>query len=480
MLTLAALAVAPLLLCSCSVGPDYVRTKTDAPAVYKELKGWKVAAPQDEIARGKWWEIFGDPVLDHLAAQINVSNQSIALAESQYRQAAAQVRLARSNYFPVVGTDAAYQRSRGPATGNEIANVHQLSLNASWELDIWGKVRRQVEAGTAAAAASLADLEAMRLSLQTELVLDYYQLRMIDEQKKNLDRSIAAYEKVLKLTEHRFRAGVAAKADVVQAQTQLKSTQAQAIDLGIFRAELEHAIAILIGKPPARFSLPAAEFAWPQITIPVGLPSELLERRPDIAAAERRMAAANAQIGVAKAAYYPTLTLSGSLGYQGAELANLFTSPHFFWAIGPLVAAATIFDGGARAAKTDQARAAYEGAVANYRQTVLTAFQGVEDNLAALRILEEEAKVQDEAVGAARESVRITTNQYQAGTVSYLSVAVVQTAALANERTAISISGQRMRAAALLVKALGGGWSADVQTRAQAKDALSTSSNRPN
>lgn len=479
-LTLAAVVAAPLLLCSCSVGPDYVRTKTDAPAVYKELAGWKVASPQDEIARGKWWEMFGDPVLDHLAAQVNVSNQSIALAEAQYRQAAAQVRLARSNYFPVVGADAAYQRSRGPATGNEIANVHQVSLNASWELDIWGKVRRQVEAGTAAAWASLADLEAMRLSLQTELVLNYYQLRMIDEQKKNLDRSLAAYEKVLALTEHRLKAGVAAKADVVQAQTQLKSTQAQAIDLGIFRAELEHAIAILIGKPPADFTLPTAEFAWPQIRIPVGLPSELLERRPDIAAAERRMAAANAQIGVAKAAYYPTLTLSGSLGYQGVELANLFTSPHFFWAIGPMVAAATIFDGGARAAKTDQARAAYDGAVAHYRQTVLTAFRGVEDNLAALRILEEEAKVQGEAVQAARESVRITTHQYKAGTVSYLSVAVVQTAALSNERTAISISGQRMRAAALLVKALGGGWSADVQKRTEAKDGPATSGNRTN
>ena len=478
LLTLAALVMAPLLLCSCSVGPDYVRTKTDVPATYKELNGWKLASPQDSIARGKWWEMFGDPTLNALAAQVNVSNQSIALAESQYRQAAAQVQLARANYFPTVGTSAAYSRSRGPSTGNEISNAHQLALSASWELDIWGKVRRQVEAGEAFAQASFADLEAMRLSMQTELVLNYYQLRMIDEQKKNLDRAVAAYGKVLKLTEHRYQAGVAAKADIVQARTQLKSTEAQAIDLGVYRAQLEHAIAILIGKPPADFTLPSADFQWPEIRIPVGLPSELLERRPDIASAERKMAAANAQIGVAKAAYYPSLTLSGSLGYQGVELANLFTSPHFFWAIGPMVAAATIFDGGARGAKTDQARAAYDGAVAYYRQMVLVAFQGVEDNLAALRILEEEAKVQEQAVQAAQESVRITTHQYKAGTVSYLSVAIVQTAALSNERTAISISGQRLRAAALLVKALGGGWTTEDQKSAKASVAKAAAGNQ--
>jgi len=469
LLTAAVMVMALLGLSACSVGPDYVKPQTQVPAAYKEMKGWKLASPQDGIARGKWWKMFGDPVLDELTAQVNVSNQTIILAEAQYRQAAAQVRLARANYFPTVGADAAYQRSRGPSTGNEISNVHQLSLGASWELDIWGKVRRQVEAGTAIAQASSADLEAMRLSMQTELVLNYYQLRMIDEQKKNLDNAVAAYAKVLMLTENRYQAGVVAKADVVQARTQLKSTEAQAIDLGIYRAQLEHAIAILIGKPPADFTLPTAEFRWPEILIPVGIPSELLERRPDIASAERRMAAANAQIGVAKAAYYPSLTLSGSLGYQGAELANLFTSPHFFWAIGPMVAAATLFDGGARRAKTDQARAAYDSAVAYYRQTVLAAFQDVEDNLAALRILKEEAEVQDQAVGSARESVRLTTNQYKAGTVSYLSVAVVQTAALANERTAISISAQRLRAAALLVKALGGGWSTDIQTDAKAK-----------
>ncbi len=471
LLMMAAAVIAPFLLSSCSVGPNYARPETDVPAAFKEIKGWKQAQPQDDTARGKWWEMFNDPVLNGLVEQVNVSNQSIALAETQYRQAMAQIQLARSKYFPVVGADTAYQRSRGPSTGRDIANVHQLSLGASWELDIWGKVRRQVEAGHASTQASFADLQAMRLSMQTELALNYYQLRMIDEQKKNLDEAVAAYEKALKLTENRYNAGVAAKADTVQARMQLKSVEAQAMDLGIYRAQLEHAIAILTGKPPADLTLPPAEFQWPPIKIPVSLPSDLLERRPDIASAERKMAAANAQIGVAKAAYYPSITLSGSLGYQGVELANLFTSPHFFWAIGPLVAAATIFDGGARQAKTDQAQAAYDGTVAYYRQTVLTAFQSVEDNLAALRILEEEARVQQEAVQAARESVQLTTNQYRAGIVSYLSVVVAQTFALSNERTAISINGQRMRAAALLIKALGGGWSADTQKSIQTKGA---------
>ncbi|MBP7766532.1 MAG: efflux transporter outer membrane subunit [Syntrophaceae bacterium] len=457
-----------LLLCAvlaalagCSVGPDYKRPDTTIPPGYKEAEGWREALPRDSEIRSNWWEIFNDPVLNLLAEKVAVENQSIALAEAQYRQAAAQVQLARAGYFPAAGAGATYTRARSSSTGYDILNTHNIALSASWEVDIWGKVRRQVEAGKASAEASFADLQAMKLSLQTQLVLNYYQLRMLDEQKKNLDQAILAYAKALELTQNRYKAGVAAKADVVQAETQLKTTQAQAVDLGADRALYEHAIAILIGRPPALFSLLPAAFQWPTIAIPVSLPSDLLERRPDIASAERKMAAANAQIGVAKAAFYPTVTLSGSVGYQGVELANLMTSPHFFWAVGPMALAATLFEGGARIAKTRQARAAYDGAVASYRQTVLAAFQDVEDQLAVLRVLAEEAGIQEQAVKAARESVALTTNQYKAGIVSYLNVVTAQTMALNNERTAISINGQRLKAAALLVKALGGGWTAD-------------------
>lgn len=448
-----------VVLAGCSVGPDYTRPDVTVPADFKELKGWREARPRDQEIRTKWWEAFDDPLLNGLMEQVNVENQSIALAESQYRQALAQVKLARANYFPTVGAGASYTRFAN--TGNTTpANQHEISLNASWELDVWGKIRRQVEAGKAASEASFADLQAMRLSMQSELALNYFQLRTLDAQKKSLDETVAAYGKALELTQNRYNAGVAAKADVVAAQTQLKSAQAQAIDVGVQRAQAEHAIATLVGKSPADFSLVPVDYKIPQLKIPVGLPSDLLERRPDIASAERKMAAANAQIGVAKAAYYPSLTLSGSTGYLGADLANLFTAPNFFWALGPATLAATLFDGGARRAQTEQAKAAYDGTVAFYRQTVLTGFQEVENNLAALRILDEEAQVQEQAVNGARESVILTTNQYKAGIVNYLNVVVVHTIALANERIAISISGQRLNAAVLLVKALGGGWSA--------------------
>lgn len=448
-----------LVISGCAIGPDYKRPDAPAASSYKELKGWREALPRDQEIGIKWWEAFGDPVLNTLAEQVNVSNQSIALAESQYRQAQALTQLARAGYFPTLTTGAAFTRSKAPGESVSAVNQHQVSLNAAWELDLWGKVRRQVEGSTASAEASLNDLQAMRLSMQTELALNYFQLRTLDAQKKNLDEAVRAYEKALELTSNRYNAGVVAKADVAAAQTQLKSAQAQAIDVGVQRAQLEHAIAFLTGKPPADFSLPPVTIAPPQIKIPVGLPSDLLERRPDIAAAERKMAAANAQIGVAKAAYYPSISLSGALGYSSAAIAGLFTAPTFFWALGPMALATTLFDGGARKANTEQVMAAYDGTIAFYRQTVLAGFQEVEDNLAALRILDEEAKFQDQAVISSRESVTLTTNQYRAGIVSYLNVVTVQTIALTNERAAINISGQRMKAAVLLVKALGGGWS---------------------
>jgi len=452
------LLFALLFIYGCAVGPDYKRPDAPTSSSYKELKGWREALPRDQEIRTKWWEAFGDSVLNTLAEQVNVSNQSIALAEAQYRQAQALTQLARAAYFPTVGAGAAFTRQKPAGENFSATNQHQVSLNASWELDLWGKVRRQVEGRKASAEASFADLQAMRLSMQTELALNYFQLRTLDAQKKNLDEAVVAYEKALQLTSNRYNAGVVAKADVAAAHTQLKSAQAQAIDVSIQRSQLEHAIATLIGKPPADFSLPPETFFSPQIMIPVSIPSDLLERRPDIASAERKMAAANAQIGVAKAAYYPSITLSGTLGYASAGLASLFTAPTFLWALGPMALATTILDGGARKAQTDQAIAAYDGTVAFYRQTVLSGFQDVEDNLAALRILNEEKQFQELAVKSARESVMLTTNQYKAGMVNYLNVVTAQTIALTNERAAIYISGQRLKAAVLLVKALGGGW----------------------
>src|SRR5664280_510157 len=454
------LLVILVMISGCSVGPDYKRPDAPVPSSFKELKGWREALPRDQEIRTKWWEAFDDSILNSLEEQVTVSNQSIALAESQYRQAQALVQLARANYFPTIGASAAFTRSQPAGNTTDIVNQHEVSLNATWEVDLWEKVRRQVESSKASAEASFADLQAMRLSMQAELALNYFQLRILDAQKKNLEDAVSAYGKALELTQNRYKAGVVAKADVAAAQTQLKSAQAQAIEVGVQRAQLEHAITILTGKPPADFSLTPVIFVQPQIKIPVAIPSDLLERRPDIASAERKMAAANALVGGAKAAYYPTLSLSGSLGYTSSELASLFTSPSFFWALGPTALAATLFDGGARKAQTEQAMAAYDGTVAFYRQTVLEGFQDVEDNLAALRILDEEAQSQELAVKSARESVILTTNQYKAGIVSYLNVVTVQTIALTNERSAINISGQRLNAAVLLVKALGGGWSA--------------------
>ncbi len=466
-------------MAACSVGPDYVRPTAVVPKEFKELKGWKEATPRDHEIKTAWWKAFNDPVLNSLVDKVNVSNQSLAQAEAQYRQALAMVQGARAAYFPRVTTSASATRSRpanvSTSSGTDTATQYSVSGGISWEIDLWGKVRRQVESSTATAQASAADLQALRLSIQTEVAQNYFQLRIIDVQKRILDDTVAAYRKSLELTQNRYKAGVAAKADVIQAQTQLKSTEAQAIDTGVQRAQLEHAIAILMGQAPADFALPATAEVPDIPQIPVGIPSDLLERRPDIASAERKVAAANAQIGVARAAYYPSLTLSASAGYQNPVIGDLFTVPSFFWSLGPALLAQTIFDGGARAAQTDQAIASYDATVAAYRQTVLTGFQQVEDNLAALRILAEEAAVQNEAVNYAIESVKLTTNQYKAGTVSFLNVIVAQAIALNNEKTAVGIRGQRLTAAVLLIKALGGGWHAAELTGKKPEGAGKTS-----
>ena len=465
----AALGVA--LLGGCAVGPDYKRPDMPAPVAYKETAGWKIAEPRDELVRGKWWKMFGDSTLDGLLEQVNVSNQSLRVSEARFRQAQALTQSARVGYYPTVSANASSTRSRASASrspgGNDVSTNHNLNLSTGWEIDVWGRIRRTVEANDASAQASAADLEAARLSLQSELANNYFQLRVNDAQKQLFADTITAYEKSLELTKNRYAVGVAGKVDVVQAETQLLSAQAQSIDLGVQRAQLEHAIAVLLGKPPTDFSFasietsggPSVDWKVAMPAFPVGLPSTLLERRPDIAAAERRAAAANAQIGVAKAAYFPTLSLSGSVGFASPTLANWISAPNRAWSLGPSLAE-TLLDFGKRGALTDQAIAAYDQTVATYRQTVLGAFQDVEDNVAALRILEQEAKVQAEAVRAARESVALTLNQYKAGTISYLSVVTVQTAQLSNERTSVGLLGRRLSATVGLIRALGGGWNA--------------------
>jgi NodT family efflux transporter outer membrane factor (OMF) lipoprotein len=455
-------------LCSCTVGPDYVRPKAEAPPAYKEAQGWKVAQPQDALPRGKWWEMFGDAQLSELIEQVDVSNQNIAIAQANFQQARALVQVARSAYFPTVSADASIARTKQSSTlgSQPVARgantIYQLQGDVAWELDLWGRVRRSVESNQAFAQASAGDLETARLSAQAELAADYFQMRALDAQKQILDASVEAYQKSLQLTQNRYAAGVASRVDVSLAQTLVKTTQAQAIDVGVQRAQLEHAIAVLMGKAPSELSIAAMPLTATPPPVPVAVPSALLERRPDIASAERRMAAANAQIGVAIAAYYPTLTFNASGGFQSTDLSQWLTAPSRFWALGPAMLAQTLFDGGLRRAQTEQARAAYEGNVASYRQTVLIAFQEVEDNLAALRILADEAVAQEEAVKSAEDSVRLTTNQYKAGTVSYLDVVVSQTAALNNQRTAADIQGRRITAAVQLIKALGGGWNASL------------------
>jgi len=456
---------AALLLTACTVGPDYVKpTPVETmPTAYKELKVWKVAQPDVGTISERWWEIYNDPALNALEEQVAISNLNVAVAEARFRQARALVQAAKAGNFPTLTVGASATRSQSAAnpgagkSGGATTSLFQLPLDLTWELDIWGKLRRGIEASQANVQASAADLAAATLSAQAALAGNYFQLRVLDAQKQLMDSTTAIYHTSLDMTNNRYAAGIAAKSDLLQAETQLRSTEAQAIDLGIQRAQLEHAIALLIGKSPAAFSLPATALLSAVPPIPAGLPSELLERRPDIASSESRMVAANAQIGVAKAAYYPTIQLSATGGLSSSSLATLFAWPSRFWSVGP-AASATLFDGGLRSAQSDQARAIYDAAVASYRETVLTAFQGVEDNLAALRILEEEAKVQDQAVKAAEQVVSITTNQYQAGTVAYLNVLAAQSTALANERAALGIVGQRLAASVLLVKALGGGW----------------------
>jgi len=448
--------VVAVLVTGCTVGPDYVRPSIVAPDAYKETAaGWKVAQPRADQLRGAWWEMFGDPQLNALEEQVDISNQNIAAAEAQYREAVALVKEARAAYYPTVSIGVGVSRTRQP--GTKTVNDYTLPINASWEPDVWGRIRRTVEENQANAQASAADLEAARLSARTTLAQDYFLLRTQDVQQQLLDATVAAFERSVKLTQNQYDAGVASRADVLQAQTLLETTRAQAVDVGIQRAQFEHAIAVLVGQAASTFSLPPASLPATPPDVPPGVPSELLERRPDVAAAERSVAAANAAIGVAQAAYFPTIILSAEGGLQSSSLARWFTWPMRFWSVGGTISE-TVYDAGLRRAQTDQARAAHDASVAAYRETVLAAFQAVEDNLAALRLLAEEAKVQDGAVDLAKRTVVVITNQYKAGTVNYLNVVTAQTTALADERTAIGIRGTRMTNSVLLISALGGGW----------------------
>ena len=453
------------------VGPKYTKPSAPVTPAYKELDGWKAAQPSDHLPRGQWWTVFGDSELNALEEQIAAANQNLRIAEARLRQARALVRFNRAALFPTISASAGASAVRDsgnrpfltpnasaiPGIGHGATGDIVFGLDMSYEIDLWGRVRRTVEAARHEAQATAADLETARLSLQAELALDYFELRAADAQKQLLDETVKAFEAALRLTTNRFEGGAAPKSDVAQAQTQLDTTQAQATDVTVQRAQLEHAIATLIGKPPAAFSLSPRPLATPPPDIPVGMPSQLLERRPDIAAAERRVAEANQQIGIAKAAYYPTVMLNASVGFEGSSFGNLFNASSLLWSVGASITQ-TIIDGGRRRATSDAAIAAYDATVAGYRQTTLSAFQQVEDNLAALRILEQEAQEQRRAVQSAELSLQLFTNRYRGGVDNYLQVITAQTVTLANQRNEIDILRRRMDASVLLVKAIGGGW----------------------
>jgi NodT family efflux transporter outer membrane factor (OMF) lipoprotein len=458
----------------CAVGPNYHRPDAQAPQRFKEAQGWKPAEPREAASGTDWWSVYGDATLDQFEKQIEVSNQTLKAAEAAWRQAVALVTQSRAGLLPTVGVAADATRAGGPGgraaasvggtgTVGSVAahpvNEFTLSGAGSWDIDIWGKLRRTLEGSVASAQASAADLAAARLSAQATLASDYIALRIADEQKQLLDQTVEGYQRALEITRNQYKVGVVAKADVIAAETQLDGALSQQIAIGVTRAILEHAIAVLIGKAPADFALPAAELGATVPVVPVGVPSALLERRPDVAEAERRMAAANAQIGVAVAGFFPDLTLSGSYGFASNVVSGLVKAPNNLWSVGAN-ASDTLLDFGSRWAGVRSARAAYDGTVANYRQTVLTAFQQVEDELATLRILEQQYDIQQKTVESANLSVQLTLNQYKAGTVAYTSVVTAQTIALGDAQSLLTIRLNRLQASVALIQALGGGWSA--------------------
>jgi NodT family efflux transporter outer membrane factor (OMF) lipoprotein len=488
-----ALFALPLLITACSVGPDYVTPTAPVPVDpnYKSANDWKPAKPNDAMLRGKWWEIYHDPQLNALEEQVNISNQNVLQAEAQFRQAAAAVKVARASYFPTITANPAYTLSQSSQnvssgrtggvvtsdsgsgsgvvttggsssqhTGATTTSLYDLPLETTYLIDIWGSVRRTVEENAATAQASFANLENIRLTYQATLAQDYFNARGLDAEAELLSTTVKSYETYLTLTKNRYNSGVASQGDVALAQTQLDTTKAQLVDLGVQRAVYEDAIATLIGKPAPDFTLTHASLKATPPPIPVGLPSTLLERRPDIAEAERQVAAANAEIGVQVAAYYPQLTLSASTGLESIKLTDLLTGPSFLWSVGPTLAQ-TLFDAGRTHGQVQEAQANHDATVANYRQTVLTAFQQVQDDLTGLHILKNESAAQDEAVKAAQQSLDISSNQYKSGISDYLTVITAQATALNDEVTSVTIRTRRMTTSVSLIEALGGGWSAD-------------------
>jgi NodT family efflux transporter outer membrane factor (OMF) lipoprotein len=455
------------LTAACAAAPQYAPPKVAVPATYKESvpAGADVlqpAQPRDAVSRAGWWEIFGDGRLNDLEKQLMTANPAIGEAEARVRQARALVRQDRASYYPIVTANVSAARTRSGGTARpDIANTtldeYALNFGATWEADLWGRVRETVNAGTASAEATVGDLESIRLTLGAELAADYFQLRSADAELALFDQTIEAYQRAATLTSNQYNAGIVSRADVEQADTQLASAQAQAVDLRLQRVQLEHAIAVLLGQLPANVSLPSIPLEGHPPQVPLDLPSRILERRPDVAAAERRVAAANAQIGVASAAFFPSLILNASGGFQSTRLQQWLSWPTRFWSLGPALAL-TVFDAGERRAVKAQAVASYDEAVATYRQTVLSAFQDVEDNLAAVRLLGDEAERQEAAVSAAQRSLDISLNQYRAGTASYLQVSTQQTALLTNQRTGLAVSQRQFVAAVQLVRALGGSW----------------------
>jgi NodT family efflux transporter outer membrane factor (OMF) lipoprotein len=470
----AGVSLAALLLSGCMVGPKYVKPsvplapayKEATPEMYKEGASWQVAQPADAAQRGEWWRIFGDEELNALEPEMAANNQDLKAADARFREARALIRFNHASLYPTIGAtpfagglrESTYRPyfTESSALGNGVGDI-QLPIDLNYEIDVWGRVRRTVSAAREEAQATAGDRQTVMLSLQAELAVDYFEARSADAQEKLLNDTVKSYEEAYRITNNRFEGGVAPKSDVDQAQTQLEAARVQARDITLQRAQFEHAIAVLLGQPPATFTLPPAPLAARPPVIPPGLPSELLERRPDIAAAERRVAEANDQIGIARAAFYPTISLSGELGVEGTSFGNLFNPASLLWSIGPTLSQ-TIFDAGRRAAVSEQANASYDETVANYRQTTLTAFQQVEDNLVALRVLQQEANNQHQATLAAESAEQIFNNRYVGGLDTYLQVVTAQTTALANERNDIDIMRRQMDASVLLIKALGGGW----------------------
>src|SRR6202048_1145191 len=450
-------ALGVTLAAACAVGPDYHRPRFESAPDYKEAGDWKPSEPNDAFRRGPWWEIYSDDTLNQLEVRIDISNENVKAAAAAFDQARALVAQARAGFWPTVGVSAGQQR--GAVDGAPAQTTVRAGVSGNWALDIWGQIRRATESDRASAQASAAALAAARLSAQAALATDYFELRAQDQLQKLLGDIVLAEQQSLKIAESRYHFGVAARADVVSAEAPLLSSQAQQVNAKIQRAVLEHAIAVLIGQQPATFSLSPSAMRADVPTVPAGIPSALLERRPDVAQAERRVAAANAQIGVAKAAFFPSLTLSRSDDYTGRTWSRLFNVPNRIWSLGPSLAE-TLIDGGLRSAQVAQARAAYDASVDNYRQTVLFGFEQVEDDIVTLRVLEQQAVIEDAAVAAALEAEKLTLNQYHAGTVPYRSVITAQTARLSAEQTALSVLSSRLQFSVALIQAVGGGWNA--------------------